>query len=702
MKAKNCLERKEGYNVMNKKRYFSTIVFCLLITNIVLVNVNIKSEGIYKNNISKKQLHKVHNMIKINGNDDFNAKNGVKKGIGTLEDPYIISDLEIESFFRPAISISNTDAYATIKNCVITGNKFLQKGALAGIYVTNSKNIKIENTTIKDISADFGIALISSSNNTVENCDFQKNKRGITVNGCPSGYKHFSNNNTITKCNFKKCIDGIYFCCLPSSKNNVISLCNITENSKGVCIDHCIHYTTITNCNISFNEIGVEIISASSNNYITNNIFYKNDINAFDNCRNYWDNGKKYGGNYWDGHNFSKPYIVEGNSKGIDRYPLNNDKLNRNIISFFDYTPRTAFINEGIAFDGSVSYEHKKDITYNWYVENTKIKEKRNINHIFTEPGTYNITLNITSGDISDSFTKKIKVYEKSNNTFYVLNNSKIQDVINICKPGDTIIIENGIYYENLLIDTPQIHLIGNKNTIIDGGKKDNVIKINASYVTISKIKIINSSDGKSGIRLGYPDYIIDSYKCRIDNNTFEKNSIGLCLFETECNNIENNSFSNNLNYGIYLKRSFENDIHYNNILDEDIGLKTEYASNWNNIERNNVKDSNIGIFLQISNYNNIFYNNITNNNIGIKLNSTIHPTIKYNNIFSNKEYGLIYNSIPIASKNYWGSRWGPSGLLNLFGDKVIQINEKEKEKITSLFLRYYISFPWFESPVEI
>ncbi len=684
---------------MNVKKYLAAFVIFLLLTNIFLLNINVKSKEIHQENISRKKFHR---LIKINGNNDFNRKNGVKKGSGTVEDPYIISDLKIKSFFRPAISISNTESYVTIKNCEISGNRFLKTIAIAGILITNSKNIKIENTTIKDISADFGIALISSSNNTVKNCDFENDKRGITVNGCPTGYKGFSNNNTITKCTFKNCIDGIYFCCLPSSKNNVISYCNIKKNSRGICLDHCIHYTTITNCNLSFNKVGLEIISASRNNHISNNIFYKNDIQAFDNCKNYWDNGEKYGGNFWEGHNFSKVYIIDGNSNSIDRYPLKNDQLKENIISFFDYTPRTVFLDEEIVFDASTSYNENKTNSYKWTIENLQIQGNKKTKHKFTDAGIYNVTLNVTNKDIYDSFTRKITVYEKSTNTFKVTNNSKIQNVINISRPGDTILIDNGTYYENLIIDTPELNLIGNKNTIIDGAKKGDVLKINASYVTISNIKFVNSSNKKSGIRIGYPDFIVDSYKCKINNNTFEENSIGLSLFETEHNKIENNTFSNNYNNGIYLKRSFENDIFYNNILDENIGIKTEYASNWNNIERNNIEDNNIGFFLQRSNYNYIFYNNIKNNEIGIKLNSTIHPTIQYNNIFSNKKYGLVYNSIPAASNNYWGSILGPSGLLNLFGDKVIQINENDKKKISSFFMRYYISFPWLKKPIEI
>ena len=45
-----------------------------------------------------------------------------------------------------------------------------------------------------------------------------------------------------------------------------------------------------------------------------------------------------------------------------------------------------------------------------------------------------------------------------------------IQAAINVCSPGDTVIVENGIYYETIIVDR-EIALIGSSmdSTVIDG-----------------------------------------------------------------------------------------------------------------------------------------------------------------------------------------------------------------------------------------
>src|SRR5690606_15717148 len=50
-----------------------------------------------------------------------------------------------------------------------------------------------------------------------------------------------------------------------------------------------------------------------------------------------------------------------------------------------------------------------------------------------------------------------------------------IQKAIDICLPGDTVLVANGVYYENLVINTP-LNLIGSSmdSTVIDGQNMGN------------------------------------------------------------------------------------------------------------------------------------------------------------------------------------------------------------------------------------
>src|SRR5690606_15958911 len=105
-----------------------------------------------------------------------------------------------------------------------------------------------------------------------------------------------------------------------------------------------------------------------------------------------------------------------------------------------------------------------------------------------------------------------------------------IQKAIDICLPGDTVLVANGVYYENLVINTP-LNLIGSSmdSTIIDGrGLGDFTITLNEicsinlfnvygkglstiqtasvtafSYLSVENCRIQEASDGVAFINSG-------------------------------------------------------------------------------------------------------------------------------------------------------------------------------------------------------
>jgi hypothetical protein len=85
---------------------------------------------------------------------------------------------------------------------------------------------------------------------------------------------------------------------------------------------------------ISNNYYGINIDANSSNNTVYRNNFINNTINAFDDGKNTWDEGKK--GNYWDDYKekypkahrlwregiWDKPYEIQGDGYNKDNFPL--------------------------------------------------------------------------------------------------------------------------------------------------------------------------------------------------------------------------------------------------------------------------------------------------------------------------------------------------------------------------------------------
>src|SRR4030095_8419835 len=60
-----------------------------------------------------------------------------------------------------------------------------------------------------------------------------------------------------------------------------------------------------------------------------------------------------------------------------------------------------------------------------------------------------------------------------------------ISQAIAAAKTGDTILVDEGIYYEKNLIINKSIVLKGIRQPILDGEKKYEIISINADHVTI-------------------------------------------------------------------------------------------------------------------------------------------------------------------------------------------------------------------------
>lgn len=290
---------------------------------------------------------------------------------------------------------------------------------------------------------------------------------------------------------------------------------------------------------------------------------------------------------------------------------------------------------------------------------------------------------------------RTIKVVERPTGDIYVGQGEifgNIQSAIDASANGDTIIVEDGIYYEN--IDVYKQISIQSQNgygttTIMAISTDDHVFEITASYVTISgfTINIFESESpyyNTSGIYLES-----NTEYCNITNNYLNGsgNHKGISLSSSNNNiisdNICNASESSFLSYGIYLNDSSNNTISgniCNGVLNRGIQLRNE--SNNNVITDNTSSYNDRGIELYSSNNNQItgnafdmnywcamilFYSNeniISDNSfsntggisgyggIGIDIVSSNYNTFYLNDITDNENVNIGYS----LSNNFWSS----------------------------------------------
>ena len=214
---------------------------------------------------------------------------------------------------------------------------------------------------------------------------------------------------------------------------------------------------------------------------------------------------------------------------------------------------------------------------------------------------------------------------------------AKVQWAVDNAAAGDTIIVSDGIYIENVNVNKRLTIRSenGSANCIIQAkNSDDHVFEVTASYVNISGFMVKGAiGDYKTGIKL----YDIDH--CNISNNIVSNNYRGIYLDHSSSNNITNNIANSNRYYGIWLDCSSNNNI-ANNIANSNYhGIHLDWSSD-NNIANSIASNNHYGIRLFFSSNNNLTNNTMSGNRYNFHIMGVSLPHYIQNIDTSNKVDG--------------------------------------------------------------
>ncbi len=237
-----------------------------------------------------------------------------------------------------------------------------------------------------------------------------------------------------------------------------------------------------------------------------------------------------------------------------------------------------------------------------------------------------------------------------------------IQAAVTAADAGDTIIVKDGTYTENVVVDKSLV--IQSENgaelTIVRAAASNaDVFKVTAENVTIDGFSITGATSmGKSGIAV----FGSTSGSCTIINNQCSENNQGITIEAlTTDNTVADNICTLSGRYGIYLSNTTGNIITGNTCSNNTAssGFALYLADNAdNNTVNDNITDSNnIGIRVKNADSNLLFNNTSSNNNYGLEIATGSLDNVFYLNNFVGNTSSQLSLGYGAVAGNFWNSQ---------------------------------------------
>ena len=194
-----------------------------------------------------------------------------------------------------------------------------------------------------------------------------------------------------------------------------------------------------------------------------------------------------------------------------------------------------------------------------------------------------------------------------------------IQAAVDAAASGDTIIVRDGPYTENIDVSTDNLTIQSENGadvTIVQAANPDDfVFDVRANYVTISGFKVQGGSEWP-----GAGIYLLNSNYCNIVSNNFFENFRGVLLCLSHNNMLTQNEFLDNKGEVILLDRSSSNTITNNQIYKGSLGISISSSSNNNTISNNQISNNEIGMDIFCSTGNTLTGNTISENKYNLRV----------------------------------------------------------------------------------
>jgi len=531
-----------------------------------------------------------HDPIFIDGNSGFTNSSGVVWGSGTGSNPYIIEGWDINASAANGIEIRNTDAHFIVRGCHVYDGEW----DYDGVHLWYCANGTLDGNDFSDNYR--GIYLFSSTSNTLNDNNCSYNGLGIWL--------HASDENTIANNTCTHCSSGVV---LRWSAANTLSRNNCSSNNNcGLELYDMSADNTLSNNSCSSNGYcGVWLYGSSLSNILDSNRCFDNRFGIFldtssdntlvtNNCSNNTGRGIWFDSSV---HNVLNGNICDSNSdSGIALDESSDNSLNNNLCSNNDVA---IILNRasGCALIGNIMIGGGIGLYGGSLSEYASISIDAS-NTVDGKPICY---LKDQNGTTTPSGAAQIIMVNCTN---MVVENQDFADTyfgLEICYSSDSIVRDNTCLDNSygIIVDSSSGIAITN-NTCTDciggmalGWSTDNVLSNNnCSSNDICGIELDWSahnslsnnncgSNGFSGVGL------FGSSFNTLRHNTCLSNRMGMYLYDSDGNTLENNTFSLNHESGMAIWYSSDNNATRNDIGNNvGYGVCIYYGSHnriWNN-----------------------------------------------------------------------------------------------------------------------